>query len=404
MNRVFVTGLGCICSLGPDVQTVWTAMTEGLCGIGPLSVKGPAPLRATIAAEVREFDPGSLPAGDSLARLDRFAQFALLAGTEAIADAGLEFDEATGLRTGVLLGTAIGGLQTQDDGYRKLYLEGGTRVHPLSVPRVMLNAGVSALSMAFGIRGPGLAVSSACSSSNHAIAQAMAMIRTGQIDVAITGGSDAPLTYGHVRAWEALRVLAPDACQPFSLERKGLTLGEGAGVIVLESEAHARRRGARIYAELAGSGMTCDAGDLLLPDADGAHRAIAAALADGGIAADEVDYINAHGTGTVANDANETVAVHRAFGPHAGRLAISSTKSMHGHALGAAGGIEAVATALALFRSTLPPTVNFGSPDPKCDLDYVPNQARQRTLRAALSNSFAFGGLNAVLAFRAFSG
>lgn len=379
-------------------------MLDGQCGIASLSVTGPAPLKANIAAEVRNFHPDLLIDRQTLPRLDRFAQFALLAGREAVADAGIAFDEALAARTGIVLGTAIGGIQTVEEGSQKLYLDNSTRVHPLSVPRVMLNGGVSALSMDLGIRGPGFAVSSACSSSNHAIAQALAMIRSGMIDVAITGGSDAPLTYGHIRAWEALRILAPETCQPFSLERKGLALGEGAGVIVLESEDHVRRRGARIYAELAGCGLSCDAGDLLLPDADGARRAITSALADGKIALDEIDYINAHGTGTTANDINETQAVHRVFGAQAGNLSMSSTKSMHGHALGAAGGIEAVATVLSIFHGTLPPTINFGTPDPLCDLDYVPNQARQSKVRAALSNSFAFGGLNAVLAFRAFNG
>jgi nodulation protein E len=400
MSRVLITGLGCICALGGDVPTIWRAMLEGVCGIRPLGLAGPAPLKVAVAAEVQGLDPERHFDRQTLGRLDRFAQLALVAGREAVADAGLTLVGGLGPRAGVVLGSAIGGIRTQDEGFHRLYAEGGSRVAPLTVPRVMLNGGVSALSMDLGLQGAAFAVSSACSSSNHAIAQAAWLVRSGQLDLALAGGSEAPLCYGHLKGWEGLRILAAETCRPFSLGRDGLVLGEGAGVLVLESEAHARRRGARVLAELAGAGMCADAGDLLLPDPDGARRAMEGALAEAGLTPSQVDYINAHGTGTQANDVNETQAIRRVFGAQASRLAVSSTKSMHGHALGAAGGIEAVATVKAIAEGVLPPTVSYGPPDPACDLDYVPNQARPWTIRTALSNSFAFGGLNAVLAFR----
>ena len=402
MPRVVITGLGCVCALGADANSTWEAMTHGICGIGPLTLVSPAGLRHPIAGEARGYDPHTCFDRDELSRLDRFAQFGVVAGREAVADAGLTFDDELGLRSAIVLGSSIGGVQTLEDGYQRMYLQGEKRAPLLTIPRVMPNAAVSALSMELGVRGPGYAVSSACSSSNHAIIQAFWLVRSGQVDVAITGGSEAPLTYGHIRSWEALRVLAPDTCRPFSLERDGLVLAEGAGILILESEEHARRRAAQVYAELAGAGMSSDARDLLLPDASGAERAMAAALADGGLDAGDIDYINAHGTGTRANDPNETQAIRLLFGDHADRLAVSSTKSMHGHALGASGGIEAVATIRAIVDSTVPPTANYISRDPQCDLDYVANEARQQPVRAALSNSFAFGGLNAVIAFRRF--
>jgi len=403
MRRVVVTGLGSVSPLGLDTRSFWQALVDGTSGVGPITAVPSERLKCRIAAEVRGFVPEAHLDPQSVQRLDRFSQFGLIAGREAVRDAGIGFDRALGLASAVILGSGIGGMNTLEEGYRRLYVEGSNRVYPLSVPKVMLNAPVSALAAEHGILGPCFAVSSACSSANHAIIQAFGLIRSGQVEVAITGGAESCLTFGMIKAWEALRVLAADTCRPFCRERSGIVLGEGAGVLVLESLEHARARGARIYAELAGGGLSSDAGDLTLPDPDGAARAIAAALRDARINPEDIDYINAHGTGTRANDATETEALHRVFGDHARRLAISSTKSMHGHALGAAGGLEAVATVLALSRGIIPPTMNFGTPDPDCDLDYVPNQARQGSLRAALSNSFAFGGLNAVLVLRSFS-
>jgi len=402
MQQVVVTGIGAISPLGLDAPAFWQALVHGVSGIGPLTQVRNDRLKCAIAAEVRGFLPEAHLDPQAVQRLDRFAQFGLVAAREAIRDAGIVCDRDQGLRTAVILGSGIGGLQTLDEGFQRLYVQGSNRVYPLSVPKVMLNAGVSAISAELGILGPCFAVSSACSSANHAIIQALGLVRSGQVEVAITGGSEACLTFGMIKAWEALRVLAPDTCRPFCLERKGIVLGEGAGVIVLESLDHAVARGARIYAELAGGGMSSDAGDLTLPDPDGAARAMAAALQDARLDRETIGYVNAHGTGTPANDATETAAIHRVFGDRASSLSVSSTKSMHGHALGAAGGLEAVATIMALAEGVIPPTANFVSPDPVCDLDYVPNEARRVPIRAALSNSFAFGGLNAVLAFRRF--
>jgi nodulation protein E len=400
VRRVVVTGLGCLSALGQDVASLWQGLCEGRCGIGPLTRTDPGRVRHPIAGQVWDFDPLHHLEPQLAQRLDRFGQFGLLAGRQAVADAGLRFDPALGLRSAVVLGSGIGGIETLDEGFQRLYIRNINRLYPLSVPKVMLNAAVSALTMEYGIRGPAFAVSSACSSANHALIQALWLVRSGQVDLVLSGGSEACLTHGLIKAWEALRVLAPDTCRPFCAERRGLVLGEGAGVLVLEERGHALARGAHIYAELAGGGMSADAGDLTLPDPDGAARAMRGALQDAGLDPAEVDYVNAHGTGTRANDATESRAIRAVFGAHTDRLAVSSTKSAHGHALGAAGGIEAVATVKALVAGLVPATINFGTPDPECDLDYVPNRPRRRALRAALSNSFAFGGLNAVLAFR----
>jgi nodulation protein E len=286
---------------------------------------------------------------------------------------------------------------------RRLYGEANPRVHPLTIVRAMSSAPASQVAMAFGLRGPSFGVSSACATSNHAIAQAFGLLRSGEADVAIAGGTEASITRGMVKAWEALRVLADDTCRPFSLGRRGLVLGEGAGVFVLETLEHAQRRGAAVLAELVGAGMTSDASDIVLPDAAGAARAMSGALRMAGLRPDEVDYINAHGTGTPANDSTEVRAIRLAFGDQADRLAVSSTKAMHGHALGAAGAIELIAVLGALRDNVVPPTINHVEPDPACDLNIVPNVAIERPVRAALSNSFAFGGLNAVLALKRFA-
>lgn len=397
-RRVVITGLGCISAQGHQVATCWEALAAGRSAIGPLQdMPGTMPLKVPVAAQVRDFDPTAHFAKATLAPLDRFAQFALLAAREALQDSGLQ--APLGHQAAVVLGSGIGGLTTLDEGFRRLYVEQIHRLNPLSVPRVMQSAPVSAVSMDLGISGPCFGVSSACASANHALLQALWLVRAGVVPVALAGGSEACLTPGVIKAWEALRVLAPDTCRPFSVDRRGLVLGEGAGVLLLEERGHALARGAKIYAEFLGGGMSADAGDIVQPSADGAARALHMALDDAGLTAPEVDYINAHGTGTGANDVTETRAIHQVFGGHAGRLAVSSTKSMHGHALGAAGGLEAVATVKALETGIIPPTANFTHADPACDLDYVPNQPRQQAIRTALSNAFAFGGLNAVLAF-----
>ncbi len=403
MVKVLITGLGCVSALGLDVQAYWRSLLAGRCGIARYAPAGGAPhfpLSARVAAQVSDFDPERVLGAALADRLDRFAQLGLLASREAVADAGFPADARLGPRCAVILGSGIGGIETMDEGFQRLYVHQVHRLQPLTIPKVMLNAAVSAVSMAHGATGPCFAIASACSSANHALAQAYALVRAGVVDLAIAGGSEACLIPGLMKSWEALRILDAETCRPFSRDRRGLVLGEGAGVLVLESDASAARRGARVHGELAGCGLTADAADLVLPSGEGAVQAMAAALRSADLAPEQIGYINAHGTGTPSNDLTETEAIHRCFGSHARRLAISSTKSMHGHTLGAAGGVEAVATVLALREGVLPPTVNYREPDPGCDLDYVPNAARAQVVEAALSNSFGFGGLNAVLAFR----
>lgn len=395
MRRVVITGIGTVNALAGDVPGTFAALREGRCGIGPLGFRDAERLTVRIGAEVRDWDAGRFPASE-MALYDRVTQYALVAGVEAVAMAGLPPD--LGPRGGVILGTAAGGIQTWEDSYRAVFAEGRNRVSPLVVPRLMHNAPASHLSIRHGLTGPVLAVSSACASANHAMGLALQQIRAGVADVMLTGGAEAMLCFGGVKAWEGLRVLAPDACRPFSLGRRGMVIGDGAGVLVFEAEAHARARGARVLAEVAGFAMTADAGDIVAPSGDGAARAIRAALQDAAMAASDVGYINAHGTGTLANDRAETAAIRAVFGGTP--PPVSSTKSMHGHAIGATGALEAVACLMALNEGILPPTVGYETPDPECALDVVPNVARAARVEAVLSNAFAFGGLNAVLAFR----
>lgn len=401
-RRVAITGMGAISPLGVGAEALWQGLREGRCAIGPLHHPDAERLRVKVAAQVPDsFDPAANIDERTLPMLDRTSEFALHAAREAVAQSGLDFRQGQlGLRTAVIVGTGVGGETTQDEQSRRLYGENAARAHPLTIVRLMTNASASHISIAWGLRGPTFAVASACASANHAIIQAAQMIRWGLADVAITGGTEACLTYGALKAWEAMRVLADDTCRPFSINRRGLVLGEGAGIFVLESMEHAQARGATILAELAGSGMTADATDIVMPSADGAAAAMRQALDDAGLAPQDVDYVNAHGTGTQANDVTESRAIRLAFGAHAERLAVSSTKSMHGHALGASGALELVAVIGALRDSVVPPTANLDQVDPACDLDYVPNVGRPMPVRAALSNSFAFGGLNAVLALK----
>ncbi|MBB6244744.1 beta-ketoacyl-[acyl-carrier-protein] synthase family protein [Rhodanobacter sp. MP1X3] len=400
-RRVVITGMGAISALGVGAEALWQGLREGRSGIGPLRHQDAARVRVKVAAQVPEsFDPAAGIDERTLTQLDRTSEFALHAADEAIQQSGLDFSKEVGARTAVIVGTGVGGETTQDEQSRRLYAENATRVHPLSIVRVMTNASASQISIKYGLRGPTFAVASACASANHAIIQAAQMIRYGLADTAITGGTEACISYVVLRGWEAMRVLADDTCRPFSINRRGLVLGEGAGIFVLESLEHAQARGATILAELAGGGMTADATDIVMPSADGAASAMTHALNEAGLAPEDVDYINAHGTGTQANDATETKAIRLAFGAHADRLAVSSTKSMHGHALGASGALELVAVVNAMRYGIVPPTANLDQADPACDLDYVPNVARDMPVRAALSNSFAFGGLNAVLALK----
>jgi nodulation protein E len=401
-RRVVITGMGVVCALGHDARRVWQGMCDGVSAIGPLRGFEDQDMRTRVAAQVRDFDPNVHFESKKLALLDRVSQFALVAAREAVVQSGLDFaaNENLRARTGCVVGTGTGGEETVDECSRRLYGEGNPRLHPLSIVRRMMNAPASQVSIEFGVAGPTFAVSSACASANHALAQSFALVRSGVCDAALAGGTEACLTLGVLRAWEAMRVMADDTCRPFCRQRRGLVLGEGAGMFVLEDFDHARARGAEILAEFAGAGMSADAGDIVMPSDLGAARAIRAALSDAGINAGDVDYINAHGTGTPANDPTETRAIHMVFGDAAGRLALSSTKSLHGHALGAAGALELVAVIGALRDGVIPPTANFLDPDPACDLDYVPNAAREKPVRAALSNAFAFGGLNAVVALK----
>lgn len=384
------------------MASTWKALADGRSGIGPLESVETSGLRFHNGAEVRGFDPGAHFDAGRLDVLDRFAQFAVVAAREALRDSGRRLHPALAEKTAVFTGSCLGGQATQDAAFVSLYGGGSGRVHPLSIPRIMANAGASQISMDLGITGPCCTISTACSSANHAIGQAFWLVRCGAAELAIAGGSEAPFSTGHLKGWEALRVVAPDTCRPFSLDRRGLILGEGGAMLVLEPFEEAEARDARIYAEIAGFGMSADAHHVTQPTVAGPARAMRAALCDAGLAPGEIGYINAHGTGTPGNDPAEAKAIREVFGKRADRVAVSSTKSMHGHALGAAGALEGLATVLALHTGILPPTANFTAPDPECDLDVVPNQARQAAAGAALSNSFAFGGLNAVLAFRAY--
>jgi nodulation protein E len=312
-------------------------------------------------------------------------------------DSQLELTEELALDTATIIGNSTGGMNTLDDSFSRLYATHGTRAHPLSIPRLMSNAACSAISMDLGLKGPTYTIASACSSGTHAIGQAFSMVRSGQVPIALTGGTEACLTVGTFKGWEALRVLSADTCRPFSRTRSGLVLGEGAAMFVLETREHAVARGAPIYAEMLGFGMSADAGDITAIDPSGAARAMRGALKDAKINPGDIDYVNAHGTGTALNDKGETAALRLAFGDAADQLAVSSSKGVLGHSLGAAGALELAATALALHHQVIPPTANFEEADPDCDLDYVPNTARNAPIQNAMSSSFAFGGLNAVL-------
>jgi len=375
-------------------------MREGRCGISELDFRDVERLSIRIGGQVKGYDPEAQFNRQQIALYDRFTQFTLLAAKEAITQSGLIFTGELAEKSGVVFGTAGGGVSTWDDNYRSVYEDGKNRVHPFVVPKLMNNAAASHVSMEHNLKGPTFTVSTACASSNHAMAQAFSMVRSGMSPVMITGGSESMLCFGGVKAWEGLRVMSRDACRPFSANRNGMVQGEGAGVFVFEDYEHARARGAEILAEMVGFAMTSDAADIVMPSKRGASRAITGALRDAGIAPDQVGYINAHGTGTTANDKTESAAVADAFGAHADELMISSTKSMHGHLIGGTGAVELLACIMALRDGIIAPTIGYEEPDPECALDVVPNVAREARVEYALSNAFAFGGLNAVLALK----
>jgi len=401
VKRVVITGAGTINALGHNVLQTLEAMREGRCGIGPLDFRDVDRLAIKIGGQVRDFNADSEFNRQQMSLYDRFTQFTLLAAKEAIGQSGLTFTGELAATSGVVLGTAGGGVSTWDDNYRAVYEEGKNRVHPFVVPKLMNNAAASHVSMEFNLKGPSFTVSTACASSNHAMAQAFAMVRSGMSTAMITGGSESMLCFGGVKAWEGLRVMSKDACRPFSANRNGMVQGEGAAIFVFEEYEHARARGADILAEVSGFAMTSDAADIVMPSKHGAGRAIAGALKDARINPEEVGYINAHGTGTAANDKTECAAVADVFGRYADDLMISSTKSMHGHLIGGTGAVELLAVIMALRDGVIAPTIGYEEPDPECALDVVPNTAREAQVDVALSNAFAFGGLNAVMALRA---
>lgn len=400
MNRVVVTGLGVCASLGKNAAEFSASLRAGQSAVGPITIIETEGLITKIGAQVPDFDPLAYFEDNKLPLYDRCTQLALVAAREAIAQSGLDFRNGLGARTATIIGSGVGGQTTQDENYQRLYLQGLKRCHPLTIPKLMINAPCCHITMEHGITGPSFVVASACSSANHAIGLAFQMVRAGMTDAAVTGGTEAVFTFGTIRGWEALRVMAPDTCRPFSLGRKGMVLGEGAAILVLETRERALARGAEILAEIVGFGSTSDASDIVMPALDGAAGAIAACLEDAKLAPEDVDYVNAHGTGTAANDVTETKALHKVFGAHAKKLAVSSTKSMHGHTLGAAGAVEMAATICGMRGGFIPPTANYTAADPQCDLDYVPNTAREGRIEVAISNSFAFGGHNAVVAVK----
>jgi nodulation protein E len=400
-RKVAITGLGIISPLGLNLAENWESLREGRPAIGPMKdINDLELLRFQNAAQVRGYDPLKHFESGKEAYIDRFAQFSIVAAREALKDSGLELTPEMREQGAIVCGSAVGGQSAIEMGFEDLWRSGRGRVHPLTIPKTMANAGASHISMDLGLSGPAYTVSTACSSANHAIGQAFRMVRDGQAEMAVTGGSEAMFTIGMLKAWEAMRVIAPDTCRPFSKDRRGMILGEGGAMMILEPMDAAKARGAKVYAEICGFGMTSDAHHLTQPAMHGPSRAMKSALREAGLAPEEIGYINAHGTGTPGNDPVETAAIRDVFGAHANSLAVSSTKSLHGHALGAAGALEAIATILALRNGILPPTANYNEPDPECDLDYVPNKPRAKQVSAALSNSFAFGGLNAVVAFR----
>jgi len=400
MKRVVITGQGTINALGHDVASTVQAMSEGVCAIGEMEFANLDRLSIKIGGQVNDFDPKDHFERQQLGFYDRFTQFAVLAAKEAIAQSGLVFEDELAQTSGVVLGTAGGGLQTQDENYRTVYEDGKNRVHPFIVPRLMNNAAVSHVSMVNNLKGPSFTVSTACASSNHAMGQAFNLVRSGVAKVMVTGGSESMLCFGGIKAWEGLRVMSQSGCRPFCATRNGMVQGEGGAIFVFEDYDHAVARGADILAEVSGFAMSSDAGDIVMPSQGGARRAIAAALADAKMNPEDVAYVNAHGTGTVANDKTETAAIKEVFGDHASNLMVSSTKSMHGHLIGGTGAVEMLACIAAVKDGMIAPTVGYAQADPLCDLDVVPNTARHKKIGAAISNAFAFGGLNAVIALR----
>lgn len=388
--------MGAVSAAGIGVEKLWAAARDGKSAIAPLDLERPGQNKINIAAQIKNFEPAKYIDEKLINLCDRFSQLAIVAADEAAAQAKLTKDQRLGERAAVIIGTGIGGYTTLDD-MLFIYNVPKTRMHPMSIPRVMSNAAAGHVSMRYGCAGPTFAVSSACSSANQAIGIGASLIRAGAVDYAIVGGSEASIAASYIRAWELLRVLTPDFCRPFSLKRTGMSIGEGAGILILENAETAAARGGTALAEIAGYGTSSDAKDLVRPDPEGAAAAMRNAITSSGLSPDAIDYVNAHGTGTVMNDIVETEALRSIFGSRLPQLPVSSTKPIHGHAIGASAALELIITLKAMHEGIAPPTINWLEADPKCALDPVPNEARNIPIRAAMSNSFAFGGINAAI-------
>ncbi|MBI4726813.1 beta-ketoacyl-ACP synthase II [candidate division TA06 bacterium] len=407
-RRVVITGLGVISPVGNNQDEFWKSLTEGRGGIGTITRFDVSKYSARIAGEVKNFDPVQFIDRKELRRMDRYTHYAMAAAKMAIEDSGLKIEGELAERTGVIIASGIGGTETWEAQHQKLLEAGPDKVSPFFVPMMIIDIAAGYVSIAFGAKGPNFATVSACASGSHAIGEAFCNIQSGDSEAMICGGTEAPITPLALAGFCAMRALSlrnddPEhASRPFDKDRDGFVMGEGAGILILEELEHARSRGAKIYAELCGYGATADAHHITAPapGGEGAARAIKMALRTGDLKPEEVDYINAHGTSTDLNDKYETAAIKTIFGEHAKKLAVSSTKSMTGHLLGAAGGVEAIATVLTIKNGVIHPTINYTTPDPECDLDYVPNKARRSKVRAAISNSFGFGGHNVSLAFK----
>jgi nodulation protein E len=402
-RRVVVTGVGVVTPIGTTVADFWAGCKRGQSGVSELGGFPLEDLKILIAAQIKDFDHKArlkhFRRDKIILHADRYSWFAAAAADEAIRQAGAESLFQNPYRSACIIGSGAGGLVTFEKAYRDLFIANKRATHPLTLLRIIGSSAAAHIGIEYGIKGPTFATCSACSTAAHAITLGRDYIRSGLVDVAIVGASESVITYGTMKAWQAMHVLSPEGCFPFAKRRNGTVLGEGAGVLVLESEEHAKKRGAKPLVELMGCGMTSDSKDMVNPDIEGPSEAMNFALADAKLRPDQIDYLNAHGTATTINDKNETNAIKRVFGDHARKLAISSTKSMHGHPLGAGGGIEAVACIKAMQDNWVPPTIGLDEPDPECDLDYVPNVGREMRVTYTMSNSFAFGGLNAVLVF-----
>jgi len=405
MNKsIVVTGMGCISAAGNNLAqfsaSLFTGSSKDCLNIAPITLFDPSELTTNIAAEVKKYHPAEHFNKVQLKQLDRYAQFALLASEEAVIHAGIKFSPNIAARSCVVFGSSIGGQETIEQAYQQYYTQHKKRPHPFTVPKLLPSAASSQISMKYGITGPSFATSSACASSGHAIAMAALMLRTGMVDVAIVGGAEACITLGNFHTWEGLRVLSNDTCRPFSGDRSGLVIGEGAGCLILETKEHADKRKAVIHAELVGVGMSSDAHNIVQPLAQGAQNSMNAALQDAQIQTEQINYINAHGSATIQNDRTETQAIHQLFQLHANKLYVSSTKAIHGHVLGAGAVIESIATILALKKQQVPPTRNYREKDSQCDLNFVVNYPITTNIEYAMSNSFAFGGQNCSLIYK----